>query len=250
MSNAVGKFLAVPPTEQLVPRIELYPALRFNILTGLRRETLSCVTSGFKTLLSPESVALSYSIDGEANVTLQIEAKRSPIEAEIIFANGTIVKGFSIQSPFIITSSTNLPELNEGMHNITVYAEYRANNIVGLDNATVYFTILGMRQPPASNYTEISEGTVEACENPQSTSSTFFPNHNSCSAQNEPTPKPRSESPSHQTASPQTEFIDLATATLTAVAVAVTVMLAKKQSLPRRIARVTNRRPSDPARRR
>lgn len=182
----------------------------------------------FKTLLSPESVALSYSIDGEANVTLQIEAKRSPIEAEIIFANGTIVKGFSIQSPFIITSSTNLPELNEGMHNITVYAEYRANNIVGLDNATVYFTILGMRQPPASNYTEISEGTVEACENPQSTSSTFFPNHNSCSAQNEPTPKPRSESPSHQTASPQTEFIDLATATLTAVAVAVTVMLAKK----------------------
>ena len=34
-----------------------------------------------------------------------------------------------------------LSELSEGSHNITVYAKYIANQVVGLDDSMVYFTI-------------------------------------------------------------------------------------------------------------
>ncbi len=94
-----------------------------------------------KILLDPSNAKMVYSIDGKNNATLPIEATFVPIEAEIVYANGTTTTGTSIFSPYVITGCVALPELPEGPHNITVYAKYQFNNVIGLDNSTVYFTI-------------------------------------------------------------------------------------------------------------
>ncbi len=96
----------------------------------------------FKFLLGPSYVNISYSIDGKNNATVPLTAMHEPVEATRTYANGTTVKvNSTFMVPYTITGLAALPELPEGTHNITVYAKYKANNVIGLDNSTVYFTI-------------------------------------------------------------------------------------------------------------
>lgn len=107
------------------------------------------VTSKF--LLDSKYATLSYSVDGKENASMPVSATFFPIETLITYANGTTKKGISIFSYYIITGHIALPELPEGSHNITVYARYQANNIVGLDSSTVYFTVNSGASTTTSN---------------------------------------------------------------------------------------------------
>jgi hypothetical protein len=96
----------------------------------------------FKLLLSPSCANVSYSLDGKSNVTIPLTATHEPVEATRTYANGTTVTvNSTFMVPFTITGWAAVPDLSEGAHNITVYAKYNANNIIGLDNSIVYFTI-------------------------------------------------------------------------------------------------------------
>jgi hypothetical protein len=105
----------------------------------------------FKLLLDPSCANISYSVDGKNNATLPIEATMVPVMALITYANGTTTTAPAIFSPYTITGYVVLPELPEGPHNITVYAEYQANSVIGLDNNMVYFTIDDGNPPIISN---------------------------------------------------------------------------------------------------
>lgn len=95
----------------------------------------------FKLLLSLSCANVSYSIDGKNNATIPLTATRDLIEATVTYENGTTVTANATFVPYTITGGVVLPELAEGSHNITVYAKYDANNVIGLDKSTVYFTI-------------------------------------------------------------------------------------------------------------
>jgi hypothetical protein len=96
----------------------------------------------FKLLLSPSCANVSYSVDGKSNATIPLTATQEPVEATRTYANGTtVIVNSTFMVPFTITGWAAVPDLAEGAHNITVYARYNANNIIGLDNSTVYFTI-------------------------------------------------------------------------------------------------------------
>ncbi len=98
------------------------------------------VTSKF--LLTPNFASFSYSLDGAENVTLPIEGTLFPIEVTRTYANGTTEKGISIFSYYILSGRACLPKLSDGSHSITVFAEYHANDRVGFDACTVYFTVV------------------------------------------------------------------------------------------------------------
>ncbi len=95
----------------------------------------------FKLMLGVNCVELSYSIDGNDNITITPKATRQLIEATITYKNGTTVTGNATFVPYTISGWAALPKLAEGSHKITVYTRYNANNIIGLDNSTSYFTI-------------------------------------------------------------------------------------------------------------
>jgi hypothetical protein len=110
-----------------------------NSTYSSNRLTLSVA---FKFLLSSSYANVSYSVDGKSNVTIPLTGTQEPMEVTRTYANGTtVIVNSTLFVPFIITGGVTLPELTEGSHNITVYARYQANNDVGLDNSTVYFTI-------------------------------------------------------------------------------------------------------------
>jgi hypothetical protein len=96
----------------------------------------------FKLLLSPSCANVTYSIDGKNNATIPLTATLEPVEATRTYENGTtVIVNSTFFVPYTITGWAELPELAEGPHNITVYARYLANNVVGLDEGTVYFSI-------------------------------------------------------------------------------------------------------------
>jgi hypothetical protein len=96
----------------------------------------------FKFLLSSRYSNLSYSIDGKNNVTIPLTGTQEPREVTRTYANGTsVIVNSTLMVLFTITGEVALPELSEGQHNITVYAKYLANQVVALDESTVYFTI-------------------------------------------------------------------------------------------------------------
>lgn len=87
-------------------------------------------------------ITIGYSIDGNANTTINPKFTFVPVEAEITYANGTTTTGPSICSYYLLTGWAALPELPNGAHNITVYARYQLlNALIGLDNKTVYFAV-------------------------------------------------------------------------------------------------------------
>ena len=96
----------------------------------------------FKFLLGPRYSNLSYSIDGKNNVTIPLTGTQEPREVTRTYANGTsVIVNSTLMVLYTITGEVALPELSEGQHTITVYAKYLANQLVGLDESTVYFTI-------------------------------------------------------------------------------------------------------------
>jgi hypothetical protein len=104
-----------------------------------------------KILFDPSCATISYSVDGKNNATLPIVATLVPVMGTITYANGTTTTAPAIFSPYTITGSVVLSELPEGPHRITVYAKYRVNNAIGLDNCTVFFTINDGIPPIISN---------------------------------------------------------------------------------------------------
>jgi hypothetical protein len=114
------------------------------------------VTSNF--LLAPNLANFSYSLDGDYNVTLPIAATFVPIEAVRTYANGTTEKCISIISYYRLSGYAELPELPDGSHNLTVFAEYQANNRVGFDSRTVYFTVSDSSATAASDIQSMSPG--------------------------------------------------------------------------------------------
>ncbi|MFA5363808.1 MAG: hypothetical protein WC325_01335 [Candidatus Bathyarchaeia archaeon] len=96
----------------------------------------------FKLMLSPECAKLTYTIDGKNENTIPLEAIHESVQTTRTYANGTtVITNATFFVPFTITGCTDLPELSEGTHNITVSAEYQANDKVGLDSTTVYFAV-------------------------------------------------------------------------------------------------------------
>jgi len=109
-----------------------------------------------KTMLNPSTsnITMNYSIDGKTNTTINTETTYVPIWAEISYANGTKTRDISIQSYYLISAITNLPELSEGSHNITVYAKYDYSGDtrqVGFDEKTVSFTVNDGKPPTVTN---------------------------------------------------------------------------------------------------
>ncbi len=106
------------------------------------------VTSKF--LLTPNFASFSYSLDGAENVTLPVEGTLFPIEVIRTYANGTTEKGISIFSYHILTGYADLTRLSDGSHNITVFAEYHANDWIGFDDSTVCFTVAENSSSPTA----------------------------------------------------------------------------------------------------
>lgn len=98
-----------------------------------------------------------YSIDGENNVTILLTTTFMPIYATATYANGTTATVISIMSPYVIAGWVALPELPEGQHELTVYANYERTGAnynfpaLILDSRTVYFTINDGKTPAISN---------------------------------------------------------------------------------------------------
>ena len=111
----------------------------------------------FLLLLSVTCAKVSYSIDGEGNTTIALVETRF-ITTTRTYENGTTAIVNATFAPSRVTGLATLPELPEGSHNITVYAKYNANNIIGLDNSTVYFTI--DTQPQENNIPEFPSWTL------------------------------------------------------------------------------------------
>ena len=98
------------------------------------------VTSTY--LLGPSNAEFCYSLDGEQTVSIPLTGTQEPVEATRTYANGTsVVVNTTMFVPFTLNGETTLSDLPEGQHTLTVYAEYKANNVIGYDESTVYFTI-------------------------------------------------------------------------------------------------------------
>lgn len=95
-----------------------------------------------KFLLGTKYMNLSYSLDGKDKVTLSLSATKEPVEVTRTYANGTVeIVTSSPFVPYTVTGEAALAGLSEGTHSITVYAKYIANNVIGLDDSTVWFTV-------------------------------------------------------------------------------------------------------------
>ncbi len=117
------------------------------------------VTSKF--LNDQKFANMTYSIDGGENCSLPLTSILEPINATVTYPNGTIRYQPSMFSPHILGGYADLPRLLEGPHNITVYATYQFSYIIGLDNATVFFTIDDGRPPAITSLlgnSTLSEG--------------------------------------------------------------------------------------------
>ncbi len=98
----------------------------------------------FQSLLSPDYVNLTYSIDGQNNNTIPLTGTRTPKEVTRTYANGTtVIANSTFWAPFEINGVVSLFNLEQGLHNITVYGKYTLNTRIGLDKKTVYFSING-----------------------------------------------------------------------------------------------------------
>jgi hypothetical protein len=113
-----------------------------------------CVS--FKFLLGPKYVDLCYSLDGGSRVDVPLTATKEAIEVTRTYPDGTVeIRNDSIFNPYIIKGEVALPELSEGQHKITVYANYTANQIVALDEDTVWFTVTTPPETPAEVNSEV-----------------------------------------------------------------------------------------------
>jgi hypothetical protein len=102
-----------------------------------------------KALFGPSqySSSMVYSIDGEDNVTIPLTSALMPIYATATYPNGTTATVISIMSPYVTAGCVALPELPEGPHELTVYANHERTSTNPSfpefiwDSSTVYFTV-------------------------------------------------------------------------------------------------------------
>jgi len=99
-----------------------------------------------RTFLNPatSNITMVYNIDGKNNESIAAQSTRVPIMADISDANGTVTKGVSVQSYYLISGLATLPEMTKGTHSLTVYGRYEfagSYHNLGFDNRTVYFTV-------------------------------------------------------------------------------------------------------------
>jgi hypothetical protein len=105
--------------------------------------------------LDRTNITIFYSVDGKDNVTIPVSGTFVPIEVTRTYENGTtetVISSFF--SYYVITGCVALPELPEGLHEITVYGEYEhvgGSNFNVFDSSTVYFTIDDGNPPVISN---------------------------------------------------------------------------------------------------
>jgi hypothetical protein len=89
-------------------------------------------------------VTMTYSIDGNDNVTIPTSETLVPVWADVTYANGTKTKEISSTlSYYSISGLVELENLQQGQHSLTVFARYDVHSMqkIAFDNKTVYFTI-------------------------------------------------------------------------------------------------------------
>ncbi len=97
---------------------------------------------------------LLCSVDGQESISLPLTSTLVPIEVLRTYPNGTTETAVSqILSYYVISSQIVLPELSQGMHNVTVYGVHQRlldapKNWpeILLDHASVNFTVTGTPQ--------------------------------------------------------------------------------------------------------
>jgi hypothetical protein len=111
-----------------------------NITYSTQSLTLNLTFKSFLDV-SRANITIVYSVDGKTNTTINTQSTPVPM---------------GIQSYYLITGWTTLPEIPEGSHSITVYGKYEfpmSYHNVGLDNRTIYFTVNDGNPPIISNLT-------------------------------------------------------------------------------------------------
>jgi hypothetical protein len=102
-----------------------------------------------KSLFGPSqySSSMVYSIDGEDNVTIPLTTALMPMYATATYPNGTTATVISIMSPYVTAGCAALPELPEGPHELTVYANHKRTSTNSVfpefiwDSSTVCFIV-------------------------------------------------------------------------------------------------------------
>lgn len=100
-------------------------------------------------------ITMTYSVDGNDNVTIQTTEKLVPVWADVTYPDGTKTKKISSTlSYFIISGFVELEDLPQGQHSLTVFARYEVPDMqkIGFDNQTVYFTVDDGSPSVASNF--------------------------------------------------------------------------------------------------
>jgi hypothetical protein len=114
-----------------------------------------CLNVTVKSLVKNDAdTTMVYSIDGNDNVTILTSEKLVPVWVDVTYANGTKTKEISsILSYFLISGLADLENLQQGQHNLTVFARYEVSSMqkIAFDNQTVYFTIDDGSLPVVSN---------------------------------------------------------------------------------------------------
>ncbi|MGD6805891.1 MAG: hypothetical protein ACQCN4_02910 [Candidatus Bathyarchaeia archaeon] len=99
-------------------------------------------------ILYGTSVNMTYIIDGKDNVTVPVTI--------INAAQANLDPNY----PSNFIAMTTMPELSQGTHSITVYANYQFGSITGLDNKTIDFTINNPSKDSSNQTTAQATGTV------------------------------------------------------------------------------------------
>jgi len=115
-----------------------------------------CLNFTVKSLVNihDADITITYSIDGNDNVTIPTSETLVPVWADVTYANGTKTKAISSTLSYdSISGLVDLENLSQGQHSLTVFARYDMHSMqkIAFDNKTVYFTIDDGRLPVVSN---------------------------------------------------------------------------------------------------
>lgn len=114
------------------------------------RQAPTVLSIDFRTMPGPiYEYKMYYSLDGEANTTIQASCRYDPLIEKLRTPHGIVTRGpFPMAPNYRVTATATLPALPEGYHNLTVYATYNRINdqnlnwpLLLLDEQTVNFTV-------------------------------------------------------------------------------------------------------------
>lgn len=111
------------------------------------------------------SAMMTYSLDGQDNITIPTSIEFVPLDATITDANGKQTSGVSqFFSYYVISGSVELKDLSLGQHSLTVFGRYRVYSMsdkIGLDSQTVYFIVDDGSLPVTSAVASVDEVAPE-----------------------------------------------------------------------------------------